>query len=167
MTQTRESGRSLAEPWLFAVRPSPIHGLGCFALEQIEAGTRIAEYTGERITQAEADGRYADDDPETHRTYLFTVDHQTVVDGGVEGNDARFINHSCAPNCVTLVEEGRIYIEALVDIQPGAELTFDYRLTVAGRYRKEWDTLYACHCGARTCRGTMLIRMRRQRRARR
>ena len=73
---------------MFVVHASPIHGLGCFALEGIPSGTRVAEYTGERITQDEADRRYADDDVETHRTYLFTVDRDTVVDGGVDGNDA-------------------------------------------------------------------------------
>ena len=138
--------------------------MGGFARVDIPAGTRIAEYTGERISQAEADTRYDDVGAEDHRTYLFTVDQDTVVDGGVGGNGTRFINHSCAPNCRAIVEGGRIYVDALTDIPAGAELTYDYRLTLPGRYRKEWDALYACHCGAATCRGTMLLRRRKYRR---
>jgi SET domain-containing protein len=162
MSPEHESGVGPA-PW-FEVRASRIHGLGGFALGDIAAGTRIAEYTGERIGQAEADHRYVDEGAPGHVTYLFTVDQETVIDGGVEGNDTRFINHSCAPNCRAVVEDGRIYVDALVDIPAGAELTYDYRLTRPGRYRKTWDALYACHCGAPSCRGTMLWRRPKRRR---
>ena len=81
-----------------------------------------------------------------------------VVDGGHGGNEARFINHSCDPNCEAVVVNGHIYIQAIKTIQPGVELTYDYRLTRPGRRRAIWKQLYACHCGAPNCRGTMLER---------
>ncbi len=79
-----------------------------------------------------------------------------VLDGGVGENEARYINHSCDPNCQAVTDEDRIYIESLRTIQPGEELTFDYQLVRSDEYEPEWDTLYACHCGAQNCRGTMM-----------
>src|SRR5689334_5600546 len=104
---------------LYAVRPSAIAGLGVFAARRISQGTRIIEYIGERISDEEAGRRYDDDAMEQHHTFLFSVDDDTVIDGGVNGNEARYINHACAPNCEAVNEEGRIYIEALADIDPG------------------------------------------------
>jgi SET domain-containing protein len=150
----------------FAIRESPIQGRGAFATTRIRPGARIIEYTGERISPAEADRRYDDDRMERHHTYLFTVDDDTVVDAAVGGNDARFINHSCEPNCVAVIERGRIWIEAIRNIQPGRELVYDYQYERSGRYRASWKTLYACHCGAPSCRGTIL-KPRRRRRGRR
>ena len=146
------------------VRPSGIHGRGVFALVDIAAGQRVCEYVGERISQDEADERYDDDAMEHHHTFLFTVDDETVVDGARYGNDARFINHSCAPNCRSVIEGGRIYIDALADIPAGTELTYDYRLERPGRWQQSWYRLYACQCGAPTCRGTMMLRKPRTRR---
>ncbi len=142
---------------LFDLRPSPIAGTGAFALQRIPAGTRIIEYTGERISHAEADSRYDEEAMEHPHTVLFTVDKKTVIDAGVGGNDARFINHSCEPNCEAVTEDGRIFIEALRDIDPGEELTYDYHLEYDGRYQREWRERYACHCGAPACKGTMLL----------
>ncbi len=150
----------------FEVHPSPIQGLGAFAVRPIPKGTRIIEYTGERITPEQADERYDDDAVENPRTYLFTVDKKTLVDATHEGNEARFINHSCEPNCEAVIEDKRIYIEAVRDIAPGEELTYDYHLERPGRFRKEWRELYACHCGAPNCRGILLeLRKRRPRKA--
>ena len=139
---------------LFEVRTSSIHGKGAFATQEISEGTYIIEYTGEHISHDEADHRYADstDDP----VVLFIVDDDIVIDGGVNGNEAKYINHSCDPNCQAVTDEDRIYIEALRIIQPGEELTFDYQLFRADEYDPEWDTLYACHCGVPNCRGTMM-----------
>jgi SET domain-containing protein len=156
---TKRQVQSLVE-----VRQSPIHGSGMFALRHISAGQRIIEYTGERITPAEADARYDDDQSDHAHVLLFTVDDKTMIDGGNGGNESRFINHSCEPNCQAVTEDGRIFIEALRDIAAGAELTYDYALRRPGRYRAAWRELYACHCGAPNCRGTMLA-PRRTRRA--
>ena len=139
---------------LFEIRSSSIQGKGAFATQQISEGTYIIEYTGERISHDEADHRYGDS-PEDH-VVLFIVDDDIVIDGGVNGNEARYINHSCDPNCQAVTDEDKIYIEALKTIQPGEELTFDYRLFRSDEYEPERDTLYACHCGARNCRGTMM-----------
>lgn len=143
-------------PSLYEVRRSRIHGSGVYAVRPISKGTRIVEYLGDRISHEEADARYSAKGQDDGHTFLFVVDEDTVIDAGVGGNDARFINHSCAPNCDTVIEGGRIYIEALRDIDPGEELGYEYGLT--------WETTddpgelanYACRCRAPGCRGTML-----------
>jgi uncharacterized protein len=140
----------------FDIRPSPIHGLGAFATRRIRKGARIIEYTGERLTPAAADARYADDRREPPHVLLFTVDRRTVIDAGVGGNEARYFNHSCAPNCEAVTEQRRVYLEALRTIAAGEELTYDYRLECGRWPAAEWERRYACRCGAATCRGTML-----------
>ena len=151
----------------YAVRRSKIAGRGVFAVRPIARGTRIIEYRGERITPEEGDERYNDDDMEHVHTVLFHVDDSTVIDGGVRGNAARYINHSGAPNCRSVVEDGRVYIDAAKDIPAGAELTYDYHLMRTGRFRAEWRERYACHCGARRCRGLLLDTPRPPKRRRR
>lgn len=146
----------------YEVRPSPIHGLGLFATRRISKGTRIIEYTGERITPQEAAARYNDDAMTHHQTYLFQVDGETWIDGARGGNEARFINHSCDPTCAAVIEDRRVFIEAIRTIEPGTELTYDYALVRGGRFRPEWRELYACWCRALTCRGTMLKPRRKQ-----
>ena len=140
----------------FAIRPSPIQGFGAWAVRPIRQGTRIVEYVGERIASEEADERYDDDASEHPHILLFTVDDRTVIDAGVNGNEARYFNHSCAPNCETVVEKGRVFIVARRPIAPGEELTYDYRLERPGRASAAWTRRYACRCGANRCRGTML-----------
>jgi uncharacterized protein len=140
----------------FEIRPSPIQGLGAFAARRIRRGTRIIEYTGERLTPLEADARYDDDRSEHPHVLLFTVDKRTVIDAGVGGNEARYFNHSCEPNCEAVTEQGRVYLEALRTIAAGEELTYDYQLERGGWRTAEWERRYACRCGATTCRGTML-----------
>ncbi len=147
----------------FAIRASPIQGRGAFALRRIRKGTRLIEYTGERITPAEADERYDDDAMASPHTFLFTVNKRTVIDAAVGGNEARFINHSCDPNCEAVDDHGRIFIEAVRTIQPGEEITYDYHLERPGPYRAEWARRYACRCGAKNCRGTLLVPPRRRR----
>jgi SET domain-containing protein len=98
-----------------------------------------------------------------HHTFLFEVDEDTIIDAGRQGNEARFINHSCDPNCAAYVQDGRVFIEAVKNIQPGVELSYDYRLSREGLHRPEWTRLYPCRCGAANCRGTMLKSNRRPR----
>lgn len=144
-----------------ALRRSGIHGRGVFAREHIPAGTRLIEYTGERITQEEGDRRYPGDDSVPSHTVLFTVDDDLVVDGGVGGNMSRYINHSCDPNCTSVIEDRRrIYIDAIRDIAPGEELTFDYHLIVQERHTPAVKRRFPCHCGAANCRGTLLKKKR-------
>ena len=138
------------------IRPSPIQGVGAFATRRIRTGTRIIEYTGERLTPAAVDARYANDRREPPHVLLFTVDSRTVIDAGVGGNEARYVNHSCAPNCEAVTEQRRVYLEALRTIVAGEELTYDYQLERGRWPTAEWERRYACRCGAATCRGTML-----------
>jgi SET domain-containing protein len=140
----------------FKVRGSRIEGKGAFATQTIRKGTRIVEYVGERISPDEGDRRYEETHSPESPVLLFTVDKRTVIDAGVGGNEARFINHSCDPNCEPVVESRRVYIEAIRTIKPGEELTYDYNLTREGTDDKETELEYACHCGAPNCRGTMM-----------
>lgn len=139
-----------------------MHGRGVFALRRIRKGTRIIEYLGDRISHREADRRYDDHDENDNHTFLFSVDRGLVIDAGVGGNDARFINHSCEPNCESVIERRRVFIEAVRDIAPGEELSYDYQI---GRERGDppnVDDIYACRCGSGQCRGTMLWPPRRK-----
>ncbi len=142
---------------LFEVRESPVHGRGVFATHEIPRGTTVIEYTGERITWAEADRREElKDESDTH-TMLFTVDKKTVIDASQRGSDARFINHSCWGNCRTFVDERRVYIEARRKILPGEELSYDYKLSMDGeKITKKLQKAYRCLCGSPRCRGTLL-----------
>ncbi len=146
----------------FEVRNSTIQGQGVFATRRIRKGTRIIEYVGERISSEEADTRYDDNSPHPH-VLLFKVDKRTVVDAGVNGNEARFINHCCEPNCEPVIENRRIYIEAIRTISPGDELTYDYNLTREDGDNSKTEDAFVCHCGAPTCRGTMLEPLKRMR----
>lgn len=142
---------------MFRVRRSRIHGQGVFATRRIRKGSRVVEYTGERVSHAEADRRYEDRPVDDNHTFLFIVDPDTVVDAGVGGNAARFINHSCAPNCETVIRDGRVYIRALRTIRPGEELSYDYQIQREPGDPPDIDEIFACRCGAAGCRGTMLV----------
>jgi uncharacterized protein len=141
---------------LFEVRASPLHGLGVFALRRIRKGTRIIEYLGERVSHAEADRRYEHKDVGDAHTFLFIVDEQTVIDAGVDGNAARFVNHACQPNCESVIEQRRVFIEALRTIGPGEELTYDYQIQREADDPPNIDAIFACRCGSARCRGSML-----------
>jgi hypothetical protein len=157
-TNKKPSSRKMPvlTPQPFELRPSSIQGRGAFATRAIRKGARIIEYVGERISQAVADERYDDTAMSRHHTFLFNVDEDTVIDAAHEGNDARFINHSCAPNCQAFLEGDRIFIYALRDINAGEELSYDYGYDRTEDMGPEEEALYVCRCGAPTCRGTIL-----------
>jgi uncharacterized protein len=142
---------------LYRVRRSPIHGTGVFAIAPIPKGTRVVEYLGDRVSHEEADRRYEDKAADDNHTFLFTVDDRIVIDAGVGGNEARWINHSCDPNCETVIEDKRVYIEAARDIASGQELAYDYMITREPGDPPDIEQVFACRCGAATCRGTMLL----------
>lgn len=141
---------------LIRVRNSPIHGSGVFAARRIRKGTRILEYVGDRISHKAADDRYQDHDPNDNHTFLFIVDPRTVIDAGVGGNEARFINHSCDGNCESVIEKRRVWIECVRTIQKGEELGYDYEIGRDKDDPPDVDVTYACRCGSPKCRGTML-----------
>jgi SET domain-containing protein len=141
---------------LFEVRHSSIHGFGVFATRRIRKGTMVIEYLGDRVTHAQADARYEDKDPNDNHTFLFTVNAKTVIDAGVNGNEARYINHGCDPNCESTTVNKRIFIAAIRTIQPGEELSYDYQIQRDSDDAPNVDEIYACRCGALNCRGSML-----------
>ncbi|MGI9139752.1 MAG: SET domain-containing protein [Gemmatimonadaceae bacterium] len=149
---------------LYRIRQSGIQGRGVFAARRIRPGQRIIEYGGERITAAEGDRRYDDKKMKRHHTFLFSLDKNTVIDGNRHGNDARYINHSCDPNCEAVTVGKKIFIYARRNIQPGIELAYDYKY--------EWSNdkrdieLYKCECGSARCRGTIMQPKSRRRRKR-
>jgi len=138
------------------VRRSGVHGKGVFALKPLAEGETLIEYKGEVIDWPEALRRHPHDPSQPNHTFYFHVDEEHVIDGAVDGNAARWINHACEPNCEAEEDNGRIWIKALRDIAPGEELFFDYRLVIDERYTAKLKKEYACWCGAQTCRGTML-----------
>ncbi|HET9106694.1 MAG TPA: SET domain-containing protein-lysine N-methyltransferase, partial [Steroidobacteraceae bacterium] len=113
-------------------------------------------YLGERVSHEEADRRYESKDANDAHTFLFIVDSKTVIDAGVGGNEARFLNHSCNPNCESVIESRRVFIEALRTIEPGEEMTYDYQIQREEDDPPGIDEVFACRCGFAQCRGTML-----------
>jgi uncharacterized protein len=158
----RRSGINARYPWkeepnpYFELRTSPIQGTGAFATRRIKKGTRIIEYVGQRITWRTADKRYDDDKMGRQHTFLFTVDDKTVIDAAVNGNNARFLNHSCDGNCEAITERKRIFIDAKKTIPVGAELLYDYQYERSDDHTEEDEKFYECRCGSPKCRGTIL-----------
>jgi SET domain-containing protein len=142
----------------YRVRTSTIHGRGVFAARTIRKGTVILEYRGQKTTWDIASRRPDSDPANPQHTFIFETSDGLVIDGGRRGNAARWINHSCAPNCRSFeADDGRVYIEARRTIPAGAELTYDYRLSLDGPITRKLRAEYACHCGAKRCRGTLLL----------
>lgn len=148
--------KPVANPQPFTVKRSRIQGRGGFATRDIKKGERIVEYVGERISWREADNRYDDDAMKRHHTFLFAVTSRSVIDGAVDGNDSRFINHACDPNCEAVDVKGRIFIDAIRPIAAGEELFYDYAYARDKSTTEEDEALYQCRCGSPKCRGTIL-----------
>ena len=139
-------------PLLLEVRRSGVHGRGVYAREFIPKGTRIIEYTGQRVSERDA----PDDENDPH-TFYFGLENGEVIDpesGG--GNEARWINHGCDPNCESIEKNVRVFIHALRDIEPGEELSYDYSLEIEEPITRKSKMQYECLCGSSDCRGTML-----------
>ncbi len=144
------------------VTNSPIHGRGVVAARDLKAGERVCEYKGERIGWPEALRRHPHDPAQPFHTFYFSLDDDTVIDGNVNGNFAKWINHSCEPNCEAELTEPRngnpprVYIAATRDIQAGEELVYNYGLTLDERHTPKLKREFACRCGSARCTGTML-----------
>jgi SET domain-containing protein len=164
LQDARKEAQVVAGTQPFVVKRSRIEGRGAFATQRIRTGQKIGEYAGERITHAESDIRYEN----IHsRTYLFIVDSKIVIDADVDGNDVRFINHSCDPNCESRMDaKKRVFIYATRMIEPGEELAYDYRLALnPGEDLMKEIPDFPCHCGSEKCRGTLLWIPYKQRKA--
>ena len=150
-------------PRKIEARQSDIHGNGVFAIAPIEKGERVVEYKGKRRTHEEVD---ADDtgDVDSGHTFLFTLNDEYVIDANHKGNKARWINHSCDPNCEAVIEEhdgknrkkDKVFIEAIRAIKPGEELTYNYGITLDEPHTARLKKIWACRCGSKKCTGTML-----------
>ena len=140
----------------FKIRRSVIAGRGAFAVRAIRKNEKLIEYVGERISHPVADDRYDDESMRNHHTFLFSVSSRTVIDASRGGNDSRFINHSCQPNCEAVIENRRVFIYARKPIAPGEELFYDYGYERDGSETDEDEQRYSCRCGAKKCRGTIL-----------
>ena len=139
------------------VRRSGIHGKGVFALVPIAEGESIIEYTGKVITWKQAQRCRPHNPDEPNHTFFFHIDDKHVIDGNDGGNAAKWINHACGPNCeADETDDGRVFIKALRDIEPGEELNYDYGLILDGKQTKKVKKEFACRCGTPECRGTML-----------
>lgn len=136
-----------------AVKSSSIHNKGVFAAQHIPKGTYIIEYVGEKITKKESDRRYEiskdqhNKDKTNGAVYIFTLNNNYDLDGNVSWNTARYINHSCEPNCEAVDRDGNIWIVATRDIETGEELSYDY-----GYDLDSWEE-HPCHCGKEGCIG--------------
>ncbi|MCX5761840.1 MAG: SET domain-containing protein-lysine N-methyltransferase [Gemmatimonadetes bacterium] len=150
------ASRPVSDTPAFKIRRSVIAGRGAFALRDIKKGERLIEYVGERISHPVADDKYDDAAKKSHHTFLFSVSSRTVIDASVGGNDSRFINHSCAPNCEAVIERRRVFIFAKRPITKGDELAYDYGYERDGSETAADEKLYGCRCGTSKCRGTIL-----------
>lgn len=121
-------------------RNSPIHGYGVYAGEVIEAGQRVVQYIGRRLTKKESEQL-------EDTTYLFELNSRYDIDGK---NIVRYINHSCDPNCEVEIVRGQIWIRAIRRIAEGEELFYNYS------YEMEEAMDYPCGCGADRCVGFIL-----------
>lgn len=141
----------------YAIRKSTTHGRGAFATRTIRQGARIVEYRGKRSSYEDACENPDSDPADPFHTLLFEVSDGSVIDASIGGSAAKWINHSCAPNCEPIEHEGlRVFIHAKRAIRAGEELTYDYRLVFHGRLSNRARKGMACRCGAPRCRGTML-----------
>jgi len=151
------------------VRHSKIHGNGMFAVTGIPAETRLIEYKGKLRTHRQADSLHGGESDSGH-TFLFTLNDKYVIDANENGNDARWINHSCDPNCTAVLEEAegrdrskdRVFIESLRPIKAGEELTYNYGIVLEERQTPRLKAIWACRCGSPKCTGTLLQPKRRK-----
>ncbi len=146
----RSSGRRIQ------TRRSTVHGNGVFAVQDLAEGETLIEYKGQVISWKEALRRHPHDPSQPNHTFYFHIDDGRVIDGNVEGNAARWINHSCEPNCEADEVNGRVYIKALRNIAAGEELNYDYGLVIDEPYTEKLLSEFPCWCGSEQCRGTLL-----------
>src|SRR5579872_6775550 len=134
----RHPGRSICYSWSVIIkRRSSIHGWGVYATRTIQKNTRIIDYAGEKISNRESlkrEARYI----KSGHIWCFKLTNRTVIDAGVGGNDARFVNHACRPNCYIQILDGTIWIRAARKIRKGEELTY--------HYNTDGEGLIKCRC---------------------
>lgn len=165
MTRRSSTSEQTAGTPAYIVKNSKVHGRGVFAARKIAADTCIIEYQGERIKWKEAVRRENEKPADSFHTFFFSLDNGKIIDGGSQGNDARWINHSCEPNCEAREDDGQVFIYALRDIKRGEELNYDYGLVLDERHTPALKRAYACLCGSPNCRHTLLAPKRKKKAA--
>jgi SET domain-containing protein len=162
LSRSQKETRTVRSLPVWVVKVSAVHGNGVFARRKIPAGSCIIEYKGERIDWTEAERRAEENGRPINHTFYFSLHDGRVIDGGSDGNEARFINHACEPNCEAIEhEDGRVFIYALRPIERGEELTYNYALIYEGRHTPAIKKAFACRCGTPGCKGTYLAPKRR------
>lgn len=149
-------GKAIPRKERLEVRSSPVHGKGVFARVPLKKGELVIEYLGAIIDWEEALRRHPHDPAQPNHTFYFTLDDERVIDGNEAGNRARWINHSCAPNCESETKGDKVWVRALRDIPAGAELNYDYALVIDEPLSAQLKKDYLCLCGSKKCRGTLL-----------
>ena len=148
--------RGKVEDKPYRIVRSRIHNKGIFASRDIRKGERVVQYVGEWVSKEEGDRRSevqierAEKDPSLGEVYVFELNDDYDIDGNVPENDARFINHSCDPNCEADIVKDEIWIIASKDVKKGEELTYDYS------YGLDDFEEYPCKCGSKNCFGYIL-----------
>ena len=143
---------------MWKIKKSRVHGTGIFATEDIKADTKIIEYIGEKVTRSEGDRRseirikkYLNSKT-TGSVYIFELNSRYDIDGSFGYNKARYINHSCDPNCEVDIVRGRIWISSIKNIKKGQELNYDYGY----EFDKDDFTDHKCRCGSKNCIGYII-----------
>lgn len=155
-TSTTHSSVKKSSSRRIQVRQSGVHGKGVFAVQDIAKGETVIEYIGEIISAQEAEDRHPHDPSDPNHTFYFQIDDDHVIDALHGGNSARWINHSCSPNCKPVVEDSRVFIKAKKNIAAGEELNYDYGLIIDERITPKLMAQYPCWCGSSKCRKTLL-----------
>lgn len=139
------------------LRKSIIHGNGVFAIRDITKGTNVIEYVGNKVTKEEADiianihmEKHLSNPSLNGAVYLFELNEEYDLDGDVEYNTAKWINHSCEPNCEIEIKDDRVWIVSLVDVKKGEEITYNYGYDIED-YKD-----HPCKCNSKKCVGYIL-----------
>tara|TARA_B110000444_G_C18773127_1_gene563572 strand:+ start:451 stop:942 length:492 start_codon:yes stop_codon:yes gene_type:complete len=143
---------------MYKVKKSKVHGTGVFAIENIKKGTKIIQYIGDKITKSEGDIRSADrinkylNKKNEGSVYIFELNQKYDIDGSPKYNKARYINHSCKPNCEVNIIKNEIWISSIKKINEGEELNYDYGYP----YDEEDFEDHICKCGSKNCIGFII-----------
>lgn len=161
MLKLRKKRIEIDNEWI-EVRESPIHGYGCFAIKTIPKDSKILQYVGEKITKAESNRRGLLQEEQGKKSgdglvYIFELNKRYDIDGNMPENTARYVNHSCEPNCEAVNIRGRIWYVALRDIEEGEEVFIDYG------YDMEHFLDHPCVCGTESCVGYIVHKSQRWR----
>ncbi len=143
---------------MWKVKKSQVHGYGIFAKRKINKDTSIIQYIGEKISKKEGDRRSAErlkkylNSKKTGSVYIFELDTKFDIDGSPSYNKAKYINHSCDPNCEVDIINGEIWIKSIKSIKKNEELSYDYGY----EFDKDDYSDHICKCGSRKCIGFII-----------